>query len=204
MLVVLNHKWNNLAHRLILPVGEGAKNIRYTICCDRREARALSESVKRALIVVADLRVLILSHLRYARHPDEQCEDMVVAVPALAVLVGANLPLCGHRKQLFETEMALNDECSFVCAHFDLTLLIDALRLHNFPKLEAFPNIFPHHTIGFKRLLDHRFVSPHKFDEPTLAHRMTFEFTICKLLCLRRNHHFRRCHVAMDSFHDPV
>ena len=79
---------------------------------------------------------------------------MLVAIPALRVLLVADLPLVRHRQQLFEAEMSLQDQRVVVpVAVVDFVLLVNPFRLHNVLQLEALSDVFPEHLIRLRRLM---------------------------------------------------
>ena len=102
---------NNLAHRRVVPVCEGPDDVRDVASLDRLEVwHVLSEMVDGMLVVGDEFWVLDLAQLRDARSPEEKRQDVLAAVPALSVLIRANIPLPGLRNQVLEAQVPLDDE----------------------------------------------------------------------------------------------
>ena len=131
-------KRDQLAHLLVLPVGEGTYDVRSLNIVDlpRHEP-------ERILIVLLDVLIFDLGQLRYPWRPYEQSEDVLPTEPTLTVLIGTYLPFAGVRHDLLVAEVTLDDELLGTAIVQILILLIDSLGLDDVAQLEALADVFP-------------------------------------------------------------
>ena len=118
-----------------------------------RDCRLTSlQLIEFVVVIKSNLWVLVCGQLGDARHPDEERQDVRVAVPALVTLVIAYLPLAGHRHQFFEAEVSLNDEALAFSGVINFIRLVDAFRLNDLAQLEPLTDVFPHHPARLRRM----------------------------------------------------
>ena len=113
----------------------------------------IREMIDLVLVIIDHFLVFDLGELGDARCPQEEREDVLATVPALTMLIGAHVPLTRHRHDIFETQVALNDELRYGVDGVLVSLCVNAHRLHDIPQLESLSHIFPHHAAGHRRLL---------------------------------------------------
>ena len=111
---------------------------------DRLEVwHVLGEMIDGVLVVGDEFWVLDLAQLRDARSPEEKRQDVLAAIPALSVLIRADIPLPGHWNQVLEAQVPLYDQLRDLGAELSFALSIDAHGLDDVAELQPFPDVLP-------------------------------------------------------------
>ena len=135
---------NDLAHRCVVPVSEGPDDVWDVASLDRLEVwHVLGEMIDGVLVVGDEFWVLDLAQLRDARSPEEKRQDVLAAIPALSVLIRADIPLPGQRHQVLEAQVPLDDQLGDLGAELSFALSIDAHGLDDVAELQPFSDVLP-------------------------------------------------------------
>ena len=147
----------NFSHGNIVPVSEGADNMRDVTCLNRLEIwNMISKMINGMLVVGYDFWVLNFRKLGDSWCPEEESQDMLAAIPALGVLICTNIPLPGHRYQVFEAQMPLDDEFRDLRSKLSFALSVDSHGLYDIAQLKPLSDVLPDLISRFLRLIFYR------------------------------------------------
>ena len=91
---MLLNKGDDFPHRLVLPIVKRAHDLRDLFQMILNVAWVcIFERLESIVVVFLDRAVFDFCKFRNARFPYEQSQDVLIAVPALTILICANLPL---------------------------------------------------------------------------------------------------------------